>query len=121
MFEQVNTPQVLWGQAEQINQMSAALYAKIKKLQKECQHAWEKVMEYDPNFSPRADGRDRGGDVIKEFHCLTFKARKPLKGFPWQVCRKCGGRMEYDHRELYGMDRVHIHKCGSCGHEYDTT
>jgi hypothetical protein len=30
--------------------------------------------------------------------------------------------MKYDHVEPLGQsERVHIHKCEVCGHEYDTT
>jgi hypothetical protein len=121
MFTKHSTPTALWSRAKVSNDIEAKLSQDIQEAQDVCEHAWDKVMKHDSDYSPRVDGRGRGGQVIEKFHCSVCSADRPITGMPWQVCRKCGGKMKNDRIEQAGMDRAHVHKCVDCDHEYDTT
>ncbi|MFA5997720.1 MAG: hypothetical protein WC791_04535 [Candidatus Paceibacterota bacterium] len=100
------------------------LEAQIVEAQKKCQHIFEKVMGKDPHYWPSLYEKtqlDDDWNVIKEFHCTRCNFRKPFRELPFIVCHQCGGLMKLDHTEQFGGERAHIHKCTSCGHEYDTT
>ncbi|EKE20949.1 MAG: hypothetical protein ACD_7C00419G0004 [uncultured bacterium] len=120
MFDEKNTPPVLWERAKVVEGLIIDLQREIAEMQKICDHSFENVMGYDKTYAPRVDERGRGDDVIKHFHCTLCCLDKPIY-HPFMQCWKCGGKMAPDHQELYGGDRVHIHKCKNCGHEYDTT
>lgn len=121
MFKKDEVPSHLWGSAEALNTQIQALKHEIEAFQKVCKHSWQKVMKFDFSYSPRLDGLGKGQEVIKEFHCATCNLHKPFEGLPYQICHKCGGEMRHDRREQFGMDTAKVHKCQSCGHEYDTT
>ncbi len=94
----------------------------LTAFQDNCPHEWEKIMEYNSNYSPRVDGLGVGGDVLVGWRCKPCNAFKPRPDkLPFNICYKCGGKMKLDHSEYCGQDRVFIHKCVECGHEYDTT
>ena len=121
MIDLNTVPSELSEEAKKLNDEKSALLKKIADIQSACTHDWKPVKEYYRNYSPRVDGMNVGAEVIKEFHCILCKKLVPIQGTPSQICRKCGGKMNYDHREMCGQDRVYIHKCEKCGHEYDTT
>lgn len=121
MFKKEDVSPGLWNEVEKLNQKIVHFQRDIKAAQDACCHAWNRIMQYDPNYSPRLDDRSKGQHVIKEFHCPVCNLRRPLVGLPFQVCHKCGGKMKHDRTEQCGMDRAFIHKCEDCGHEYDTT
>jgi hypothetical protein len=122
MFAQKDIPPVLWPEAESLNNQEKDFLRKVEEFQESCVHNLQKVMAYDPDYSPRVDGLGRGQDVIKEFCCSTCNLHQPIKGMPWQTCRKCGSKMRYDRREQVdsGISAL-VSKCKACGHEYDTT
>lgn len=120
MFEEKKVPTSLWARAQNINTQEVLLAKEIAAFQSECVHSFVGVMGYDPAYSPRVDEPGKGTEVIKYFHCSKCCFDKPI-GHPFSTCWKCGGKMVLDHQEQYGMDRVQIHKCCNCGHEYDTT
>ena len=94
----------------------------IEEFQRICPHDYEKIMRFDEEYCGRVDDQGRGQNVYMGKICKKCGLFEPRpKGHPWQICHKCGGRMRHDHQELYGQDRVNIHKCQACGHEYDTT
>lgn len=120
MFIAEDIPPKFWERAQNLNKEIVALETEIRLFQKDCVHAFEKIMHYDPKYSPRLDGIGTGAKVIREFFCSTCHIIKPIR-FPWQECWKCGGKMKHDHTEQFGMDRAHIYKCENCGHKHDTT
>ncbi len=121
MFEKEKVPPMLWIYANGINDQVIRLEAKIAKVQKECKHKWDKVMGFDPHYSPRVDGRGRGQDVIKSFHCSLCNADKPMSGSSSSVCHKCGSEMKFAGNDHCDGVRVNCYKCVTCGHEFDTT
>ncbi len=95
---------------------------KLAKIQADCEHQWEKVMQYDKGYSPMVGQRATGENILVGWRCGKCKLFKPRpKGLPFKICHKCGGKMDFDRSESVGQDRVHINKCVDCGHEYDTT
>ena len=115
--------QVIWVQRirEMLAQAEQELLKMIEAFRANCQHNFEKVMKYDATYRDRLDGVGKGQDVFvgrKCKKCGLFEPRK--KGLPFEVCYKCGGRMEHNRQEPYGEDTAHVHKCQSCGHEHDT-
>lgn len=119
MFDQAKVPPNLWTEATALNKLISDLQRKIELFQAGCNHAWERVMAYDSNYHSRLD-RHGGENVIVEFHCPLCNTYKPIGGQPTTICRKCGGKMEFNRNEQCGMDRAHVFKCVDCGHEYDT-
>ena len=118
----VGIPPQLSSRAQTLSVELESLLQEAKNIQATCQHDWQKVTWKDPEYSPRLDDIGKGSFiVIKEFHCPKCQSTEPIKGFPFTVCRLCGGNMKFDRREQFGMDTAHIRKCESCGHEYDTT
>lgn len=109
-----NVPPSLQHQAKQLAE-------EIKRTQESCPHSFEKVMGKDSTYSPVVGRRCNDWSVIKEFWCPLCNLRKPFRELPYMVCHQCGSEMKKDHTEQYGGERVTIHKCVSCGHEYDTT
>ncbi len=116
-------PDGFLGWYEDIKKAEEKFVSQLSAFQNSCSHEWEKVMEYDKDYSPRVDGIGVGGDVLIGWRCKLCKNFKPRPvGSPFKICHKCGGEMKFDHSE--GIDagiRAHIHKCVDCGHEYDTT
>jgi rRNA maturation endonuclease Nob1 len=80
-----------------------------------------KVIEWDPKYSPRVDGRGKGADVIKGYRCRTCAKFEPLVGQPYDICWLCGGKMMNVGITFCGQDRVRVSRCQDCGKEYDTT
>lgn len=97
------------------------LQASIEQIQKTCEHKLDPVMTYDITYCSRVDGYGVGAQVIKEFRCAKCNLCKPIEGYSFTICRMCGGEMKVDHWEPFDGERVTIHKCVSCRHEYDTT
>lgn len=103
-------------------QESARLLARqVKEKQDKCPHEFQKIMVRDPNYCPGLNRPSIVWEVIKEFHCPLCNLSKTFNEIPWKVCHKCGGQMKSDGTTHYGEDRVYIHKCTDCGHEYATT
>jgi len=121
-FLKEHTPTHLWPITEAINNTVIGLREYIQEIQQKCEHAWEPRKWRDPKYSPRVDGKDVGTtQVINEHVCSKCNLHKPFKHLPFHVCHKCGGTMQHARVELFGQNRIHINKCESCGHEYDTT
>ncbi|MBU1557775.1 hypothetical protein KKC45_02330 [Patescibacteria group bacterium] len=106
---------------ERFMQEVSNLLFRMAEFKENCEHGWDKVMKYDPNYSPRVDEGGIGEEIIDHFFCEKCRSRKELEGLPFTICRKCGGIMKLDHRERYDTEIVYINKCQDCGHEYDTT
>lgn len=105
---------------EFMDEVSNLLF-RITEFKKDCNHSWEPVKSFDSGYSPRVDGLGKGEKIITHFFCPKCVSRKPIEGVPSTICRKCGGKMKHNGQEMCGQDRVHLHKCEDCGHEYDTT
>ncbi len=111
-FKEENVPPALWSRVE-------ALRKDIETFQKECEHAWLPVTEYDPDYNNRLRGVESGEIIIKGFVCLKCRLCKPIEGCPSIVCRKCAGKMQYVRSEQSSMDcKVRVYKCKDCGHEF---
>jgi hypothetical protein len=122
MFDQKWVPPVMWRQAEAINTLAACLREQILSLQRVCSiHQWEKVIEYDADYSPNADGHSKGARVVRGHRCNLCTTFKPLGGQPYDDYRMCGGRMNPDSQTVIDGTKVNNHKCVSCGHVYQTT
>jgi len=120
MFKKEEVPPYLWEKALWINGHIALLKACIETEQGKCQHDWKKDLWYDESYCGRVDGVGRGQNVVCGFRCKKCHAYKKIGGMPWEICRKCGGKMKHDRTENDG-DKIFIHKCVDCGHEHDTT
>lgn len=107
---------------KEIEQVEKKLSDLVKRIKEECSHSWEKVTKYDPDYSPRVDRQNMGANIFVGQVCISCGNFNPRKDkLPFVICYLCGDKMEHDRTELFGQDRVFIHKCQSCGHEYDTT
>lgn len=114
MIDIKTVPPLLQGQVK-------TLSSQIKEIQQSCPHDFQKIMDYDEGYSPRVDGYEVRVKIIKELHCPLCNLRKKFSEIPWRICHCCSGTMKIDHTEQFDGQRVTIHKCTSCGHEYDTT
>lgn len=97
------------------------LEEQIKETQKNCTHVFGNIMGRDPFYSPRIHRGMGDWKVIKEQRCPLCNLSKVFNEVPYRVCHQCGGAMKIDHTEQCAGERVTIHKCEVCGHEYDTT
>jgi len=98
-----------------------SLFRMIKELQESCSHEFESVTEFDPNYLSKVGSRP-GQKIFIGSHCSKCDLFVPRpEGYPWQVCHKCGGRMENDGSYSGGMDRIHVVKCENCNHRYEST
>ena len=90
----------------------------VTNLQNDCKHSFQKVMEFDKTYHWGTHSPSSGDDVMKGKECTECGLFEPRpKGFPWDICHKCGGEMEYQGKTPgQGGDGQHIYKCKSCSH-----
>ena len=120
MFNLENVPASYYAEASNLNNQVEALQKKIVEFQRCCAHEPKKaIMLFKADYRPRLDSTT-GSRVIDHFHCERCELDIPID-LPFRQCWKCGGKMNYDRQEQYGMDRASVYKCENCSHEYDTT
>jgi len=86
----------------------------IAEFQKNCDHNFEPVKEYDKDYWLGIDAY--GMDVYIGKKCKRCKLFEPRpNGSPWEICYKCGGKMEYIHLSL--ETRLILYVCEVCGHK----
>lgn len=121
-LENKDIPEEFLEEYQNIKDQEEQFVMRLTVFQGSCQHEWEKVMVYDENYSSMVGQRTFGEDVLSGWCCKKCKLFKPRPDrLPFRICHKCGGKMKFDHSEYCGQDRIFIHKCEECGHEYDTT
>lgn len=114
---------------EQFFEETWDLKKRISEFKESCKHKWEKVMKYDPNYSPKIDKSERGAEIISHFHCSLCNSNKLFVRLRTRYCHKCSGKMKYDRETLIkfrypisgasGNETFRIYKCEDCGHEYE--
>lgn len=99
----------------------------LKQLEREqanCKpHDFKKIMGFDKNYSPKANGACRGQDVLKAKACRECGFYAQFNGNPWENCFKCGEKMDWDRFGTFAGNQTSIFKCQgqNCGHEYEKT
>lgn len=91
----------------------------IAQLQNQCKHEFKKIMIP----APKDHLNQFGEEIMKGEECTQCGFFKPRpEGSPYEVCYKCGGKMNYEVKEPgQGGDGRHHYKCTICKHPYTDT
>jgi len=103
---------------QQLVKAKEELVKRIVAFQNSCNHDLRRIEEFDPEYTWGLDTPRHSGDtVLKGWRCKNCCIFKPKnQGLPWQICYKCGGRMQHIdiiHDQGRNISR---HQCEKCGH-----
>jgi len=86
------------------------------KIQRSCDHSFEKLMRSDPNYTGRND-KVEVHRVVDHLHCTKCNVDKPFDAFPFVLCWVCTGKMIHQVEQADAIDGP-VYVCQLCGHEY---